>query len=114
MAGLEITGEFDTLAHAQASVICADAIVLVRRTDQQNEREDGRDDAEWIDEPLTRRETDVLQLLAEGLPNKSIAARLDVSDQTVKFHVASILSKLGAANRTEAVRRALRRGLINL
>jgi DNA-binding NarL/FixJ family response regulator len=114
MAGLEIAGEFDTLAHTQASTIRADAIVLVRRSDQQSEPEDGREDAEWIDEPLTRRETDVLQLLAEGLPNKSIAARLDVSDQTVKFHVASILSKLGATNRTDAVRRALRRGLINL
>ena len=114
LAGLEIAGEFDTLANAQASITRADAIVLVRRTDQRSERGDGRDDAEWIDEPLTRRETDVLQLLAEGLPNKSIAARLDVSDQTVKFHVASILSKLGATNRTDAVRRALRRGLINL
>jgi DNA-binding NarL/FixJ family response regulator len=114
-AGLEIAGEFDTLARAQASTISADVIVLVRRTDQQSEREHGRDDdAEWIDEPLTRREIDVLQLLAEGLPNKSIAGRLGVSDQTVKFHVASILSKLGATNRTDAVRRALRRGLINL
>ena len=112
-AGLEIAGEFDTLAHAQASIIRADAIVLVRRTDQLSERED-RDDAEWIAEPLTPREIDVLQLLAEGLPNKSIAARLGVSDQTVKFHVAAILSKLGATNRTDAVRRALRRGWINL
>jgi DNA-binding NarL/FixJ family response regulator len=111
-AGLEIAGEFDILAHAQASIIRADAIVLVRRSDQLRER-DG-DDAEWIDEPLTRREIDVLQLLAEGLANKSIAARLGVSDQTVKFHVASILSKLGATNRTDAVRRALRGGLINL
>ena len=114
VAGLEIAGEFDSLARAQASIIHADAIVLVGRAGQQGEREGGQDDAEWIEEPLTRRETDVLQLLAEGLPNKSIAARLDVSDQTVKFHVASILSKLGATNRTDAVRRALRRGLINL
>ena len=113
-AGLEIAGEFDTLAHAQASIITADAIVLVRRTDRLSEREDGEDDAGWIDEPLTRREIDVLQLLAEGLPNKSIAARLAVSDQTVKFHVSAILSKLGATNRTDAVRRALRRGLISL
>lgn len=113
-AGLEIAGEFDTLTHAQASIIRADAIVLARRSDQQNEREDGRDDAEWIEEPLTRREIDVLQLLAEGLPNKSIAARLGVSDQTVKFHLASIFAKLGATNRTDAVRLALRRGLINL
>ena len=73
-----------------------------------------RDDSEWIEEPLTRRELEVLQLLTEGLPNKAIAAQLCVSDQTIKFHVASILSKLGAANRTEAVRLALRRGMISL
>jgi len=48
------------------------------------------------------------------LPNKGIARRLDISDQTVKFHVASIYGKLGASNRTDAVRRALRRGLITI
>ncbi len=53
----------------------------------------------------------MLELLAEGLPNKAIAARLGISDQTVKFHVSSISGKLGAANRTDAVRRAVRRGL---
>jgi DNA-binding NarL/FixJ family response regulator len=65
-------------------------------------------------EVLTPREIEVLELVAEGLPNKAIAARLSISDQTVKFHVSSICGKLGAANRTEAVRRALRRGLITL
>ena len=55
-----------------------------------------------------------VELLAEGLPNKAIAVRLGISDQTVKFHVASICGKLGAANRTDAVRRAVRRGLISL
>jgi DNA-binding NarL/FixJ family response regulator len=65
-------------------------------------------------EPLTPREIEVLELLAEGLPNKAIAERLHISDQTVKFHVASISGKLGAANRTDAVRRAVRRGLITL
>jgi DNA-binding NarL/FixJ family response regulator len=54
----------------------------------------------------------VLELLAEGLANKAIAERLAISDQTVKFHVAVILGKLGVANRTEAVRVAARRGLI--
>lgn len=52
--------------------------------------------------------------MADGLPNKTIAARLGVSDQTIKFHVASICGKLSAANRTDAVRRAIRRGLIPL
>jgi DNA-binding NarL/FixJ family response regulator len=65
-------------------------------------------------EPLTPRELEVIALLAEGLPNKAIAARLNISDQTVKFHVASIYGKLGAANRTDAVRRALRRGIVTL
>ena len=65
-------------------------------------------------EPLTPREVQVLELLAEGLSNKTIAERLRISDQTVKFHVASITGKLGAANRTDAVRRAARRGLITL
>jgi DNA-binding NarL/FixJ family response regulator len=63
---------------------------------------------------LTPREKQVVELLAEGLPNKAIAARLGISDQTVKFHLASIAGKLGAANRTDTVRRAVRRGLIDL
>jgi DNA-binding NarL/FixJ family response regulator len=63
-------------------------------------------------EPLTPREREVLDLLAEGFPNKRIAERLGISDQTAKFHVASICGKLGASNRTEAVRIALRRGLV--
>jgi len=65
-------------------------------------------------EPLTDREIEVLGLLAEGLSNKGIAARLGISDQTVKFHVASISGKLGTHTRTETVRRAVRRGLITL
>lgn len=51
---------------------------------------------------------------AGEFPNKAIAARLGISDQTVKFHVAWICGKLGAANRTDAVRRGVRRGLIAL
>ena len=65
-------------------------------------------------EDLTPRELEVLQLLAEGLPNKAIAHRLGVSDHTVKFHVNAILGKLGAQSRTEAVVRATRLGLILL
>ena len=63
-------------------------------------------------EPLTSRETAVLSLLAEGAGNKEIAARLGISEHTVKFHVSSILAKLGAATRTEAVTRGYREGLI--
>ena len=66
------------------------------------------------DEPLTARELEVLQLLAQGLPNKIIAARLHISEHTAKFHVSSIMLKLGAASRTEAVTLAARRGLLIL
>jgi two-component system, NarL family, response regulator YdfI len=67
-----------------------------------------------LTEPLTRREREVLQMLAAGLGNKEIAARLNISDHTAKFHVASILGKLGASTRTEAVSLGIRRGLILL
>ena len=65
-------------------------------------------------EPLTPRERDVLNLLAEGLPNKAIAKRLGVSEHTVKFHLNAVLGKLGAKSRTEAVTRAVRAGLLTL
>lgn len=65
-------------------------------------------------EELTPREMEVLQLLAEGLPNKTIAFQLGISEHTVKFHVNAILGKLGAQSRTEAVVRATRLGLIIL
>jgi DNA-binding NarL/FixJ family response regulator len=65
-------------------------------------------------EPLTSRELEVLQLLAQGLPNKLIAQRLHISEHTAKFHVSAILMKLGAASRTEAVTSAARRGLLTL
>jgi DNA-binding NarL/FixJ family response regulator len=96
-----VVGEYDTLAAARAAGVPSDAIVVAPA-------------GELHAEELTARELDVLELLADGLPNKAIAARLGISDQTVKVHVASIAGKLGAANRTDAVRRALRRGLIAL
>jgi DNA-binding NarL/FixJ family response regulator len=65
-------------------------------------------------EALTPRESEVLQMLASGLANKEIAARLTISEHTVKFHVASILGKLGAGSRTEAVSLGIRRGLVLL
>ncbi len=63
---------------------------------------------------LTEREREVLGLLAQGMPNKEIASRLIISERTAKFHVSSIMSKLGATNRTEAVALAAQRGLITL
>ena len=65
-------------------------------------------------ESLTHRELEVLQMLAAGLSNKEIASRLNISEHTAKFHVASILGKLGAGSRTEAVSLGIRRGLVLL
>lgn len=63
-------------------------------------------------EPLTGRELEVLELVAAGLGNKEIASRLEISEHTVKFHVASIMGKLGAGSRNEAVTLGIRHGLI--
>jgi DNA-binding NarL/FixJ family response regulator len=126
---IEIVGEERTLAAARAAGIEADAFLLAAELEvrdilePERARPSVRRRAQWEalgvtdsvkEEPLTPREIQVLELVAEGLSNKRIAARLDISDQTVKFHVSSICGKLGAVNRTDAVRRALRRGLITL
>jgi two-component system, NarL family, response regulator YdfI len=102
-AAIDIVGEVATLAEARATDGDADAFIVAP---------DRSAATDPLPEPLTPRELDVLGLMAEGLPNKAIAARLGISDQTVKFHVASITGKLSAANRTEAVRIALRRGFL--
>src|SRR5262245_51793125 len=90
---LEIVDEVATLAEARRTDVAAD-VWLVANPDLSS--------AEDRDAPhpetLTPREHEVLQLLAEGLANKAIARRLGISDQTVKFHVAAICGKLGAAN----------------
>lgn len=65
-------------------------------------------------EALTPREEQVLRLMAEGKTNKEIAAALSITERTVKFHVGAIFGKLGATNRTEAVRLAAQRGLVEL
>jgi DNA-binding NarL/FixJ family response regulator len=72
------------------------------------------DEADELVEELTRREDEVLQLLAQGLANKQIALRLNISEHTAKFHISAIFAKLGVTNRTEAVRRGARLGLIVL
>lgn len=66
------------------------------------------------DESLTAREREVLELVSQGLSNKLIARRLQISEHTVKFHISSITTKLGVASRTEAVSRGVRLGLITL
>jgi len=133
-AGVEIVAELATASEADALHHAVDAIVTatgrladtgggVSRARERSgfwepgerARERGRGGNEvppLAGESLTARELDVLALMAEGLPNKAIAQALGISDQTVKFHVAAIIGKLGAANRTDAVRRAIRRGLV--
>jgi DNA-binding NarL/FixJ family response regulator len=112
--GVRIVGEFGTRVEAKSSAIDADALILAADADEQPPRSRSDLEVASATEALTPRELQVLALLAEGLSNKSIAAELGISDQTVKFHVAAIIGKLGASNRTEAVRRGLRRGLIAL
>jgi DNA-binding CsgD family transcriptional regulator len=130
---IEIVGEFDAMADMRRSGLETDIIVStpgprgseVRlKPDTTLLKPDTTPPADRVFEPqpadrvfqeaLTHRELEVLDLLAEGLPNKGIAERLGISDQTVKFHIASIMGKLGASNRVETVRRAVRRGLLSL
>jgi DNA-binding NarL/FixJ family response regulator len=103
-----IAGEASSLESARAAGFDADAWVMAPLAGPAPPL------PEELVESLTARERDVLELLAEGLSNRAIGERLRISDQTVKFHVASISSKLGAVNRTDAVRRALRLGLISV
>jgi DNA-binding NarL/FixJ family response regulator len=102
---IDVVGEFATMAEARNADLHVDGYLVAP------ERHTGDEE---LGEPLTPRELEVLEQLAAGLSNKAIAGRLGISDQTVKFHVASITGKLGVTNRTEAVRRALRLGLIAL
>jgi DNA-binding NarL/FixJ family response regulator len=83
-------------------------LVMSKLLRQISQREDTKSSVEM----LSPREREVLQLMARGLQNKEIAAELVISERTVKFHVSSILGKLGAGNRTEAVTMALQQGII--
>ncbi len=122
-AGIEVVEEFGSLSAATRSGLVVDAIVSAPpsagagpaglRANAPLLPMSPDDEADLI-EPLTGREAEVTALLAEGLSNKRIAERLGISDQTVKYHVASIYGKLGARSRTDAVRRAVRLGLIAL
>lgn len=69
---------------------------------------------ESLAEPLTAREREVLQNMAEGLANKQIALELGISEHTVKFHLSALYAKLGVSSRTEAVKRGIELGLISL
>ena len=102
-AGLDVIAEHDTLDGSYG--VRADAILLAPpRIDEEDP----------LVEPLTVRELEVVDLLAKGMSNKLIARSLEISDETVKFHLSAIFGKLGAVNRTDAVRLAIRRGLVSL
>jgi DNA-binding NarL/FixJ family response regulator len=132
-AAVIVAGEFATEAEARQAGAAADAVLsdasgrAVGDSKTPVERsptaavDGGLDGARRLPlrgldlvEHLTPRELQVLGLLAEGLANRAIAERLHISDQTVKFHIASIMGKLGTTNRVQTVRRAVRRGLIAL
>ncbi|MEM8556680.1 MAG: response regulator transcription factor [Bacteroidota bacterium] len=106
---LPVTVAPDALAAALVATYRGLVVVAPRFADVV-QREDVADDGP----PLTPREQEVLTLVAEGLPNKLIADRLGVSDNTAKFHVASLLRKLGAHSRTEAVIKAARLGKLSI
>jgi DNA-binding NarL/FixJ family response regulator len=89
----------------QADVVVDESAV------RAGERLDGAEDR---DGALTRREVSVLRLVTQGLSNKEIASELGISTHTVKYHLASLLAKLGVHSRTEAVTMGLRKGLVPL
>jgi len=110
--GLEIAGAVRAVA---AGLVALDrSLVQLLAAAAPPTQEDRAAVAPLPGAALTAREREVLQLMAEGLPNKQIAARLSISQHTVKFHVASVLAKLGAASRTEAVTLGARRGYVTL
>ncbi len=101
----EVVGEVTTMAEARRMTDVDAYLVVPGKPAADDER---------LAEPLTARELEVLDALVDGLSNKAIAARLGISDETVKFHLSGIFGKLGASNRTDAVRQALRRGVVEL
>jgi len=107
-AELQVVGEAASMADARAAGHAADAWLLAPQRPQPS------DEGAVVVESLTPRELEVLELLADGLPNRQIALRLGMSPETVKFHVAQISGKLGVSNRTEAVRVAIRRGPLSI
>jgi DNA-binding NarL/FixJ family response regulator len=107
LKGASRTEIFDAIRTVHAGGSLLEPGVTTRLLDQLRENSELR-------EPLTPRELEVLVLISEGLHNSEIAERLFVTERTVKFHVSSILAKLGADNRTEAVAVAARRGLIQM
>ncbi|HWR67274.1 MAG TPA: response regulator transcription factor [Bellilinea sp.] len=105
--------ELSAALHALVEGLVVGSPVLVGRL-VERPMQHAFEGAEEIIDPLTARERQVLQLAAEGLANKEIAARLQLSEHTVKFHLSSLYSKLGVSSRTEAVRTGTRQGWVIL
>ena len=107
-----------TLEELRLAILAAETgLVLLHPSSAQSlgHQHFNRDhDSSGVVESLTGREQEVLRLVSEGLGNKEIAVKLNISDHTVKFHISSILGKLGAASRTEAVSQGIRRGFITI
>lgn len=109
-------------AELEAAVVAAAAGLIVVHPSLASTSRGGREAASAIpsgrptvgSELITPREREVLRMIAEGLPNKAIAAELGITSHTVKFHIASLMQKLDAGSRTEAVTIGLRRGIILL
>ncbi len=99
---------------AAVSGMAAVPAAAVSGLERPHDAEAGPAGADTLVEALTPREREVLDLLGEGLSNKEIGVRLGISEHTAKFHVASVLAKLGAHTRAEAVRGGIRRGLVTL
>lgn len=110
----QIAVALSALAQGLCVVDSTFAALLARPTGLATPKSWDDREPEPLVEALTPRELAVLGLVAEGLPNKTIAVRLGISEHTVKFHVNAILGKLGVSSRTEAVVRATRLGLILL
>ncbi len=104
------TANMHTLLSALKIVLAGETYIPPRYLDQSTQKA-GRDAAPPAD-GLTKRQVEVLRLLADGLPNKAIARQLSIAEATVKLHVSAILKELGARNRTEAVIAAHDRGLL--
>jgi len=102
----------DQIAAAIEAVVAGLVVFHASDTDRLFEPGGVRESMDSLPEALTAREVEILRSLAEGLGNKEIASRFGISEHTVKFHVASIMGKLGVGNRTEAVMSGIRHGLV--
>ena len=105
--------EFSAFLHPLAEGLWAGSPALVQAL-LERQRLPMPEQAEQVVDPLTGRERQVLQLTAQGLANKQIAVSLEISENTVKFHLSSLYAKLGVTSRTEAVRAGARRGWVVL